>query len=376
MVICLVPGTALPVNTLRPPLIRLFCPSSPTNNRGIVHTRLIATLSPWVFRKFFYRCLVISAISVGPAMPLSSPFKSAHRDTHDTIWYLVARPDHRFARRPVPPGPSASPLLATRLAFTHPLTSRLASQRLSPLDTVCAIDTNYHHRCRLYRAPVESDVKTKVPKDPPTRARSTIRRTARRAVNDPASTPSARFYHRRHGRDPSDEQRQWERMQLPNVASLPFTTTRVPPHQPPRTGLRRATTLHDTTAGAQDAPGPPPLPTDPALRDAILRNGRREIAAQNDRHQQEMARYFGEHMAMLHAATSARPLADTPSEGDETEPIRDRWASASRDRPTPPRQVSESSTEQIHHGNQGTPSVPKSTPLRNLAESAEQPAYG
>lgn len=80
-------------------------------------------------------------------------------------------------------------------------------------------------------------------------------------------------------------------------------------------------------------------PSDSALREVVARNG--------SGMSQDMARYFGEHMAMLHAATSSRPsqITENTSDGDETEPLSsDRWGGVPRNLPTPPRQVSDSTT--------------------------------
>lgn len=79
----------------------------------------------------------------------------------------------------------------------------------------------------------------------------------------------------------------------------------------------------------------PPRASDSALREVVARNG--------SGMSQDMARYFGEHMAMLHAATSSRPsqTMENASEGDETEPLSgERWADASRDLAIPSRHVS------------------------------------
>ncbi|CAN8106470.1 unnamed protein product [Discula destructiva] len=178
----------------------------------------------------------------------------------------------------------------------------------------------------LYRAPVESDIKARIPKDPPTRARSTIRRSAaRRAINDSGLTPSARFYARRQGRVSPGAETPWTPWD--NVAS--GETAPLRSNAAPRTGLRRATTLHDAMAGPppRDSTRPPIPPVDSAMREWASSGLDEE-------------RYFGAHMAMLHAATSSRTHAETPSDGDETEPTTaNRWASMTRDRPTPPSQM-------------------------------------
>lgn len=86
----------------------------------------------------------------------------------------------------------------------------------------------------------------------------------------------------------------------------------------------------------------PSRTSDSAFREVVARSG--------SGMSQDMARYFGEHMAMLHAATSSRPSQTTEntSEGDETEPLAsDRWGVVTRDLPTPPRQVSDSTTDTI-----------------------------
>lgn len=188
----------------------------------------------------------------------------------------------------------------------------------------------------LYRAPVESDIKAKVAKDPPTRARSTIRRTARRAVNDPSSTPSARFYARRHDRASHGDETPWSPWDHAGSAeaSAPLRS-----NAPTRTGLRRAASLLNpasTSLEHAESLHRSSRPSDSALREVVSRNG--------SGMSQDLARYFGEHMAMLHAATSSRPAQtmENPSEGDETEPFSsDPWGIASRDLPTPPRQVSD-----------------------------------
>lgn len=205
----------------------------------------------------------------------------------------------------------------------------------SKLRAVCA---NYYCRCRLYRAPVESDIKPKVHKDPPTRARSTIRRTVRRV--DLNSTPSGRFYARRHGRASPGAEARWHPWDNRDAGPVDTENTRA--DAPPPAGLRRATTLNDTMAGPSDAAIRQARATDPASRT--------ESPSRYAVHQ-DMARYFGEHMAMLHAATSSRsrPRTETPSEGDETEPTAAYGrALQTHDRRPDNRRVSESSTKTTH----------------------------
>ncbi|ROV90525.1 hypothetical protein VPNG_10050 [Cytospora leucostoma] len=166
----------------------------------------------------------------------------------------------------------------------------------------------------LYRAPVESDIKSKLPKDPPTRARSTIRRT-RHNINDSTSRPSSttvQYYARRAGLVP----RARARVLSPPTADSPWTpwdnidlaeadtTSRSATQRPGQTGP--FTLSRDNTT--QDGSGR----REPVLREVITRNGPMS---------QEVVRYFGEHMARLYAGTSSRGTQDSEAtpEGDSQE---------------------------------------------------------
>lgn len=197
----------------------------------------------------------------------------------------------------------------------------------------------------LFRAPVESDIKAKVPKDPPTRARSTIRRD-RRSVgiggSEASSGPAHRFYARRRGRLVSPRAADGPWSPWDNVGSEDATApSRTAPRRPafttePYPQPQDSTRQHDPSRSARQ--------TDPALREVVSRSGM----------SQEMARYFGEHMARLHAATSSRP-SQTPedsNERDETEALSGdlesrAWFVASEHAP-PGRLVSDFDMEKMH----------------------------
>ncbi|KAG6353593.1 hypothetical protein INS49_005555 [Diaporthe citri] len=177
----------------------------------------------------------------------------------------------------------------------------------------------------LYRAPVESDLKAKVPKDPPTRARSTIRRP-RRSLNDPSSrsaSTSAHYYSRRTGPGPR------ARIISPSSAESPWTPwdnvepAAAEPHAASRSATRRPGAsdplylVRDSTT--QDHTGR----REPVLREVITRNGPMS---------QEVVRYFGQHMARLYADTSSRGGQDW----DETPPAagdRERESASPDDEP-------------------------------------------
>ncbi|KAI3392671.1 hypothetical protein diail_5311 [Diaporthe ilicicola] len=167
----------------------------------------------------------------------------------------------------------------------------------------------------LYRAPVESDPKAKVPKDPPTRARSTIRRN-RRNLGDPGSRPAstnAHYYARRTGLGPR------ARIITPPSADSPWTPwdnvepVATEPYAVSRSATRRPRasdplylTRDNNNNTTQDHSGR----REPVLREVITRNGPMS---------QEVVRYFGQHMARLYADTSSRggqDLEDTPAAGD------------------------------------------------------------
>ncbi|KUI58457.1 hypothetical protein VP1G_05724 [Cytospora mali] len=165
----------------------------------------------------------------------------------------------------------------------------------------------------LYRAPVESDLKPKLPKDPPTRARSTIRRTPRN-INDSSSRPasaSVQYYARRVGLGPRARARvispptvesswtPWDNILPGEVDPTSQTGTRRPlvsgPYSLPRNTTQDGSGRHE-----------------PILREVITRNGPMS---------QEVVRYFGEHMARLYAGTSSRGTQDSaaPPEGEGRE---------------------------------------------------------
>ncbi|KAL1865015.1 hypothetical protein Daus18300_007362 [Diaporthe australafricana] len=164
----------------------------------------------------------------------------------------------------------------------------------------------------LYRAPVESDLKAKIPKDPPTRARSTIRRN-RRSLNDPSSrsaSTNAHYYARRTGlgsrariiSPPSAESpwTPWDTVEP--VATEPYAVSRSATRRPGASDplyLARDNTTQDHSGRRE-----------PVLREVITRNGPMS---------QEVVRYFGQHMARLYADTSSRggqDWEDTPATGE------------------------------------------------------------
>lgn len=156
----------------------------------------------------------------------------------------------------------------------------------------------------LFRAPVESDIRAKVPKDPPTRARSTIRRD-RRTVGiggtDASLAPSHhRFYARRRGRLVSPRAADGPWSPWGNVGSEDTSA-------PSRTVPRRSAFTNEPYPPPQDAARHNDAPRSTRQPDSALRE-----VAQRSGMSQDMARYFGEHMAMLHAATSSRPMPRTP----------------------------------------------------------------
>lgn len=167
----------------------------------------------------------------------------------------------------------------------------------------------------LYRAPVESDIKSKLPKDAPTRARSTIRRT-RHNINDSTSRPSStslQYYARRVGLDP----RARARILSPPTADsqlMPWdyidpaeadTTSRSATQRPGQTNFFADLSRDNATQDGSRR-------REPVLREVITRNGPMS---------QEVVRYFGEHMARLYAGTSSRGTQDSEAtpEGDSQE---------------------------------------------------------
>lgn len=166
----------------------------------------------------------------------------------------------------------------------------------------------------LYRAPADSDLRSKIPKDPPTRARSTIRRN-RRSPNDPGSrsaSTSAHYYSRRTGPGPrariisppsaDSAWTPWDNVEPAAAAELHAASrsaTRRPGVSDPLYLVRDSTT--------QDPSGR----REPVLREVITRNGPMS---------QEVVRYFGQHMARLYADTSSRTGQDwddaTPASED------------------------------------------------------------
>lgn len=227
-----------------------------------------------------------------------------------------------------------------RAHCTSPITSAaLAPLPLSPILTCLRPDS-------LFRAPVESDIKAKVPKDPPTRARSTIRRD-RRTVgiggSETSSGPPHRFYARRRGRLVSPRATDLAWSPWDNVGSEDAAApSRPAPRRPafttePYPLPDDSTRPHDPSRSARQ--------TDSALREVVSRNGM----------SQEMARYFGEHMARLHAATSSRPshIPEDSNERVETETVPGdlesrAWFVASEHAPTG-RLVSDYSNERRMH---------------------------
>ncbi|KAF3761164.1 hypothetical protein M406DRAFT_353739 [Cryphonectria parasitica EP155] len=159
----------------------------------------------------------------------------------------------------------------------------------------------------LYRAPVESDIKSKVPKDPPTRARSTIRRSRRLFTGvEHSHTPAARFHAYHQYRNRNHHHQRPARSATP-AADPPFPSwlyDLMPDDQnaAQRAALRRAAVLADASTyfhPERDStiPSLPSATQDVhhVMHDAV----RRGVS-------QETARLYGEHMAMLHAATSGR----------------------------------------------------------------------
>lgn len=191
---------------------------------------------------------------------------------------------------------------------------------------------------RLYRAPVESDIKSKLPKDPPTRARSSIRRL-RRTVgailhNGMSSAPAARLLARRSGRGLSNP-----------TADSPWTPWDTLEPSDSTTHPRFSWPRSDST-GSYPIPPDPPRQTDPSRPAVQPDPALREVIAPHGM-SQEVVRYFGERMARLHAGTSSRTLDDEargPSGPVDQDP---RPWMISSDRPIPPRQVRRLATEPI-----------------------------
>ncbi|POS77664.1 hypothetical protein DHEL01_v203944 [Diaporthe helianthi] len=159
----------------------------------------------------------------------------------------------------------------------------------------------------LYRAPADSDLKSKIPKDPPTRARSTIRRN-RRSPNDPSSrsaSTSAHYYSRRTGPGPR------ARIISPPSADSPWTPwDNVEPaaaelHAASRSATRRSGVSDPLYLVRDSTTQDPSGRREPVLREVFTRNGPMS---------QEVVRYFGQHMARLYADTSSRNAQDWGSD--------------------------------------------------------------
>lgn len=150
----------------------------------------------------------------------------------------------------------------------------------------------------LYRAPVESDIKAKLPKDPPTRARSTIRRT-RHNISDSSSRPasaSVQYFARRVGLGP----RARARVISPPTAESPWTPwDNIEPGE--------ADAVSQSAARRPIVSGPYSLSRDNTTQDGSVRREPilREVITRNGPMSQEVVRYFGEHMARLYAGTSS-----------------------------------------------------------------------
>lgn len=153
----------------------------------------------------------------------------------------------------------------------------------------------------LYRAPVESDIKSKIPKDPPTRARSTIRRT-RHNINDSGSRPvsaSVQYFTRRSGVG----SRARTQVISPPTAESPWTpwdnvvSSEVDANSQPAAATQRAFVSGPHSLSRDNTTQEGFWRREPILREVITRNGPMS---------QEVVRYFGEHMARLYAGTSSR----------------------------------------------------------------------
>ncbi|ROV92759.1 hypothetical protein VMCG_09072 [Cytospora schulzeri] len=205
----------------------------------------------------------------------------------------------------------------------------------------------------LYRAPVESDLKAKLPKDPPTRARSTIRRT-RHNINDSSSRPapaSVQYLARRVGLGP----RARARVISPHAAESPWT---------PWDNIEPGGEADANSQSATRRPivsGPYSLTRDNTTQDGSVRREPvlREVITRNGPMSQEVVRYFGEHMARLYAGTSSRGTtqeSEATPEGEGREPT-----SSSVD-------VAPSSLERIESFNQPPATLTRESTTRSSSD--------
>ena len=175
----------------------------------------------------------------------------------------------------------------------------LFSDSFRPTDTLFP-------RTRLYQAPVESDIKGKpAPKSPPTRARSTIRRSRRSRVDVPSAVPSRASRRRLLGAGADSHWTPWDSL---TSEDTPAAAAAAPSRSVDNNASANATSQSPTWGaggGSERAQG--------ALRDMVGRMG----PMMNDR----VLALFGERWAQLHAGSNPSPARDqsTPDQ-DEHEP--------------------------------------------------------